>query len=428
VPQATFESSIDHIIILAQENRSFDNYFGMLADYRRRNGFPNADDIDGLPADASNPGFTATGQLDRANPIAAFHSPTVCTDDLSSTWNESHRNWDFAHPTTDAGLLDGFVAEAAAWARNNKGIDVQGKRAMGFFTEKEIPFYYALASNFAISDRYFCSMLSHTQPNRMYMLSGSSYGKITSLKNYPPPLNGAVAGKTIFDLCNDHNVTWKIYSHGRAAKPSTFTYLQLFKSYAAMGGAKNPNIVDGGQFALDAQAGTLPQVSLIEIASGGLDEHPGNNLQDGAAVAATYFRALMGSPSWAKSAMILTYDEHGACYDHVPPPPAVPPDDIAPQFLTPFDVKVGFDRYGFRVPFVMVSPWSRKNFVSHVVNDHTSILKMIETRFNMPPLTRRDAVANDLTDMLDFSTGQPAFATPPTLPDPVHTVCNKSLL
>jgi phospholipase C len=136
----------------------------------------------------------------------------------------------------------------------------------------------------------------------------------------------------------------------------------------------------------------------------------------------------MNSPSWAKSAMILTYDEHGACYDHVAPPAAVTPDDIAPQYLTPFDVQVGFDQYGFRVPFVMVSPWSKKNFVSHVVNDHTSILKFIETRFKMPSLTRRDAAANDLTDMLDF-TGAPAFATPPTLPDPVHNgVCNKNLL
>jgi phospholipase C len=411
-----------------QENRSFDNYFGMLADYRRRNGFPNADDIDGLPSNASNPGFITGGKLDPANPIAAFHSPSVCTDNLSSTWNESHRNRNFVHPAAaDPAPLDGFVAEAANWARNNGGVDINGKRAMAFFTEKEIPFYYALASNFAISDRYFCSLLTHTQPNRMYLLAASSYGKITSLKNYPPPLNQAVDGKTIFDLCNENNVSWKIYSHGRATHPSTFTYLQLFKSYAAMGGAKNPNIVDGGQFATDCQNGTLPQFSLIEIVPEGLDEHPGNNLQDGAAVSATYFKALMDSPSWAKSAMILTYDEHGACYDHVPPPAAVTPDDIAPQYLTPFDVPVGFDSYGFRVPFVMVSPWSRKSFVSHVVNDHTSILKLIETRFKMPALTRRDAAASDLTDMFDFSA--PAFATPPNLPDPVHTgVCNKALL
>lgn len=411
-----------------QENRSFDNYFGMLADYRRRNGFANADQIDGLPATASNPGFTLTGQLDPANPIAAFHSPSVCTDNLSGTWNEAHRNRNFVHPSApDPAPLDGFVAEAANWARNNAGVDINGKRAMAFFTENEIPFYYALASNFAISDRYFCSLMTHTQPNRMYLLAGSSYGKITSLKNYPPPLNQAVDAKTIFDLCNENNISWKIYSHGRAAHPTTFTYLQLFKSYAAMGGASNPKIVDGGQFATDCQNGQLPQFSLIEIVPEGLDEHPGNNLQDGAAVVATYFRSLMNSPSWAKSAMILCYDEHGACFDHVSPPPAIAPDDIAPQFITPFDIPVGFDSYGFRVPFVMVSPWSRKNFVSHVVNDHTSILKLIETRFKMPALTRRDAAANDLTDMFDFSA--PSFATPPTLPDPVHTgVCNKALL
>jgi phospholipase C len=409
-----------------QENRSFDNYFGMLPDYRRRNGFPNADDIDGLPANASNPGFTADGQLDPANPVLAFHAPSVCSDNLSSTWNESHKNRNYVHPATAPAPLDGFVAEAAKSARATAGADINGRRAMGFYTEKDIPFYYALASNFAISDRYFCSILTHTQPNRMYLLAATSFGKITSLKNYPPPLNAPVVGKTIFDLCDEHNVTWKIYSQNKGNKPSQFTYFSLFQSFFNMGGANNPKIVDGGQFAIDAQNGTLPQFSLIEIVPEALDEHPGNNLQDGAATAATYIRALMNSPSWAKSAMIHTYDEHGACFDHVPPPQAVAPDDIAPQFLTTFDVQAGFDNYGFRVPFIMISPWSRKNFVSHVINDHTSILKFVETRFGMPPLTRRDAAAQDLTDMLDFSA--PSFATPPDLPDPVHTgVCDITL-
>jgi len=414
-----------------QENRSFDSYFGMLPDYRHRNNIPHADDIDGLPADASNPSFTVDGKLDPTNPISAFHMKTVCTENISSTWNESLRNWNFKDPASDTAALDGFVAEAAAWSRRNQAttpgiFDLDGKRAMGFYTDADIPFYYALASQFAISDRYFASLRTHTQPNRMYLLAGSSYGRITSLKNYPSPLNNAVDAKTIFDLCNDHNITWKIYSHERIKNPTAFVYLQLFKSFSKMGGNTNPNIVKGTQFGIDAQNGTLPQVSFIEIGNG-LDEHPGNNLDSGASVVQSYFMDLMNTPSWQKSAMIHTYDEHGGLFDHVAPPVAPKPDDIAPLFLTPSDVKVNFDHYGFRVPFVMVSPWSNKNFVSHVVNDHTSILKLIETRFNLPALAARDAVASDLTDMFDFS--QMSFPKPPDLPNqPEKGVCSNSLV
>lgn len=408
--------SIEHVVFVMQENRSFDHYFGMLPDYRRRNSIPGADDIDGLPANASNPSFTLDGKLDPANPVTAFHQTAVRHDNLSCTWNETHRNWNYLAPASPTATLDGFVAIAAIWSRNNASrpgvTDFEGRRAMGFYTDNELPFYYALASQFAISDRYFCSALTHTQPNRMYLLAGTSFGRITSLKNYPDP--SPVEGNTIFDLLNEHGISWKIYIHARNGNPNAFTYYRSFKSYSRNGGANNPRIVDGIEFSVDAQNGTLPQVSMIEV-TGGLDEHPGNNIQQGASVIRSYFMDLMHSPSWTKSAMMLTYDEHGALYDHVPPPPAVPPDDIAPMYLKPTDVQAGFDRFGFRVPFVMVSPWARKHYVSHAVADHTSILKFIETRFGLPSLTRRDAAAHDLLDMLDFSSM--SWETPPNLPE-----------
>lgn len=400
-----------------QENRSFDHYFGMLPDYRRRNNIPGADEIDGTPADASNPSYTLDNHLDPSNPVRPFHLSSACHENLSSTWNESHRDWNFHDPSSATPTLDGFVAIAAAWSRNNvdtnpKVIDLAGKRAMGYYTEKDLPFYYSLASQFAMSDRYFCSALTHTQPNRMYLLAGSSYGRIASLKDYPLPYSTAVDAKTIYDLLTEHKISWKIYIHKRD-NPNSYTYFRMFKSYDRMGGPSNPNIVDGSQFAADAQNGTLPQFSMIEF-TGGYDEHPGNNIQVGADAVASYFTALMKSPSWPKSAMILVYDEHGAFYDHVAPPTAIPPDDIAPIYLTPHDVQAGFDRYGFRVPFVMVSPWAKKNYVSHQVADHTSILKFVETRFKLPSLTRRDAAAHDLLDMFDFT--QMTWKTPPSLP------------
>ena len=126
----------------------------------------------------------------------------------------------------------------------------------------------------------------------------------------------------------------------------------------------------------------------------------------------------MASPAWSKTVLVWCYDEHGGYYDHVPPPAAVPPDDVPPKLL-PGDVPGGYDRYGFRVPAAVVSPWARKGYVSSVVHDHTSILKLVETKFNLPALTARDAGADDLLDCLDLG-GTPPFLTPPTLPAPLN--------
>ena len=120
----------------------------------------------------------------------------------------------------------------------------------------------------------------------------------------------------------------------------------------------------------------------------------------------------MASPNWPRAALFLVYDEHGGYYDHVPPPPACVPDDIAPQ-LGPGDTAAAFDRYGVRVPFVVVSPYARRHFVSHLVHDHTAILRFIETRFDLPALTRRDANADPLLEFFDF---RHARVHPPHLP------------
>jgi phospholipase C len=147
-----------------------------------------------------------------------------------------------------------------------------------------------------------------------------------------------------------------------------------------------------------------------------------NDIQSGAAYMKRFFDALMKSPAWPKSAMMLTYDEGGGFFDHVPSPAAVKPDDI-PPILTQVDPATGtirnftpgdFNRYGFRIPFVMVSPFAKPHYVSHTVADHTSIMKFIQKRFNLPSLTRRDAAAHDLLDMFDFS--KPALLSPPSLP------------
>jgi phospholipase C len=248
-------------------------------------------------------------------------------------------------------------------------------------------------------------------------LGASSFGRVG------PPMKGCarqIGAKTIFDLCESAGISWKIYVEG------DFTYYAWFPGYNKH---KNTSrIVNADQFLLDAASGNLPQVAFIESGtSTGFDEHPKNDIQVGAAYMRRLFNAVMKGPAWPKTAMMLTYDEPGGFFDHVPSPSAVKPDDIPPilqdvcvdpdtgevtiKNWTPGD----FDRLGFRVPFIMVSPWVKPHYVSHQVADHTSILKFIEKRFNLPALTRRDAAAHDLLDMFDFS--KPALLTPPQLPE-----------
>jgi hypothetical protein len=179
------------------------------------------------------------------------------------------------------------------------------------------------------------------------------------------------------------------------------------------------------QYYADAAAGTLPQVSFVDPVFAGppnteSDEHPSSNVQVGQNFAYGVVNALESSPNWSDSALFLTYDENGGFYDHVAPPAAVAPDNIAPM-LQPGDTQASFDRYGFRVPVVVVSPFSKPHYVSHVVDDHTSILSFIETRYGLSPLTARDAAADPMLDMFDFTT--PSFATPPTFTAPSVTPC-----
>src|SRR5262249_50231591 len=144
------------------------------------------------------------------------------------------------------------------------------------------------------------------------------------------------------------------------------------------------------------------------------EENP-SDIQLGEAYSHSIINAVMSGKNWSKTAMFFTYDEHGGYYDHVAPPAAIPPDDIAPR-LAPGDPPRAFDHYGPRVPGHVISPFARKDYVSHVVHDHTSILKFVETKFNLPSLTARDANADDLLDCFDFK--KAAFREPPELPKP----------
>jgi phospholipase C len=368
---------IDHIVVLMMENHSFDNLLGMLP-HRVK----SRRDVDGLPVSrggkqlATNPDLTG-------KQVRASLAPSVCQ--ISGHPNQ---DWNASHLSYNGGRNDGFVKACT---------DV----AMWFWDDRAMPFTYSLASIFPVGERFFGSTLCQTYPNRRYLMSGTSDGVIsTSAANFSVQAKNG----SIFDRLDQHKISWRNYYTDAPATlivPGPFT------------DARRAKLVKIDQFYTDAKRGKLPAVSFVdphfEIQS---EENP-QDIQFGEQFVAKVIRAVMKSPNWKNTALFLTYDEHGGYYDHVPPPKAIKPDST-PPLLKPGDTPGAFDRYGFRVPTVVVSPYARPNYVSRVVQDHTSILRFIERKWNIGALTFRDANAADMTDYFDFKR-KPAFLKPPHL-------------
>ena len=365
--------AIEHIVVLMMENHSFDNYLGMLGrgdGFRIRHGAP-----------------TAANPDDAGNVVRAFHMPSTC-----QLANAPGQNWNASHLSYDHGKNDGFVRAS-------------GSVAMGYWTGDDLPFYYALARTFPLCDRWFGSCLAQTYPNRRFLLAGTAAGIVsTSVEalTAPPPPNG-----NVMERLDAHGITWRDYY---SDLPGVGVLLDYAVDHAQ-------NLSPIAQFFTDAAAGTLPAVSFVDPVFDEESEENPQDIQVGEAFAARVINAAMAGPGWPKTVLIWLYDEHGGYYDHVPPPRAVAPDDIPPDITVPPDMPGGYDRYGFRVPAVVVSPFARRNHVSHRVRDHTSVLKLIQTKWNLPAMTLRDANADDLLDCLDFRR-PPAFLDPPPLPAP----------
>jgi phospholipase C len=395
-------ANLKHIIFFVQENRSFDNYFGMLGQYKASLGLAN--DVDGLDLNAALP--NTQGQL-----VHPYHYQTVCTENLSPSWNESHTD-------VDGGLMDGFLKTTTSVPST---IDPTGTRAMGYYDQSDLPYYYEAAARFATSDRFFSPVLSPTIPNRLYLFTATSFGNATP----PSPPAGGFPQPTIFDRLDAAGVSWKYYYQDGVSS----AFIQQFSTYKR----DASKVVDISNWATDVKNdATLPQVIFIERGGvTGKDEHPDTNTQIGAADSAGIINTLIQSPSWKDSAFILTYDEGGGLYDHVRPAREIKPDTIAPKL--PSGYKPGdFNQSGFRVPMIVFSPWARPSFVSHTTRDYTSILRLIEDTFNaqgynVQSLTARDANADNMMEFFDFSAG-PRLLTPPALPtQPTNGVCKKGL-
>jgi phospholipase C len=250
--------------------------------------------------------------------------------------------------------------------------------------------------------------MAQTYPNRRFLMAGTARGNITTSVDTlsdPLPPNG-----TVFSSLDKHSIPWINYY---TDVPS----VGLFLSYASKHGDRLRTAEQ--HFYGDAAAGKLPAFCMVEPNFGLQSEENPQDISVGEAFVGRVVDAVMQSPNWAKTVLIWCYDEHGGYYDHVPPPPAPAPDGVGPR-LKPGDVHDGYTRLGFRVPAAIVSPYSKKNYVSHVVHDHTSVLALVEHKFNLPALTHRDGWADDLTDSLDFD-NSPAFLTPPKLAAPLNT-------
>ena len=504
--------SINHVIFMLQENHSFDNYFGMLNPYRAANGWSKASDgktyaIDGIDDKLS----TISNQNDLGQTFPLFKFTTTCIDDLSSAWLESYGDvyrWDFS--TTRPIYMDGFVHTAEGFAntcnasRDCSGTfsDTAGKRAMGYYDQGFLNYYYYMASQFALSDRWFSPVSSKSISNRIAVFSGGTTQGLVKDPGSDDQLPQLAIG-TIFQELDQANVSWKIYytvdqslcsdpnecSNPGSKLPATdfgtfqYSYRYMYDNpsgatctaptqpSSVVGDSSNSFCIDPNhiaplsQYFTDIANGTLPSFAFIEAGYGNNDEHPGSgqSILAGQAQVAKIVNSLMQSPSWKDSVFFLSYDEGGGPYDHVPPVPghsndytdatvgdqaktaipdissiAVNPDSYKPCVpagkptthcdlatvdpgAKPTDAPAvnGFAaQLGFRVPNIVISPFTKAHYVSHTPMDHTAIIRFVEDRFigNGQYLTKRDAAQPTLLDFFDF-TGKP-WTTPPAPPTP----------
>ena len=509
VPQGSLQA-IDHVIFMLQENHSFDNYFGMLNPYRQTNGWNVGDNgttynVDGIDDKLT----TISNEDDEGTVYDLFKFRSTCIDDVTSDWLASYGDVNrYNFLATRPILMDGFVHNAEGFAKSCAApgsggscsgtfTDLTGQRAMGYYDQGFLNYYYYMASQFALSDRWFSPMSSKSTDNRIATFTGgTTQGLVFDPGNddHLPQLNIP----NIFEELDTATVSWKIYYTvtqglclpGASCSGSVFpatTFSSLTYSYqylyenstgatctaptqpsSVVGDSTNSFCIDPARIAplstyfTDLTNGTLPSFAFIEAGYGNNDEHPGSGqpIIYGQAQVAKIMNSFMASPEWKNSVFFLSYDEGGGPYDHVPPVPGSSNKNTDPSLGTIPDISqiaVNADGYkpcvpsggtptlhcdlntndpganssdaaaeqgfaaqlGFRVPNMIISPFTRRHYVSHTPMDHTAVIKFVENRFigSSAHLTARDAAQPNLLEFFDFTT--PPWATPPTPPSPV---------
>jgi phospholipase C len=379
---------IKHIVVLMMENHTFDNILGLVGyeELSRRGA------VDGLTLGKHGKPTNFNRDSGGRKVFADYaNAPCQRSGVPTQTWNASH--------------------QAYADGANSGFVKASGPVAMRFFDAQWMPFTSSLAAHFPIGQRYFSSVLAQTYPNRRFMFAGTSSGLTAT--NLTQSWSLPAANGTIFDRLTQYGIDWNSYTPAPVLTNASLGIIKSEVTAANIARVKSP-----AQFKADCAAGTLPPFSFLDPNYLYASEENPQDIQLGDEFLASVVKSLMGSPLWGSVALFINYDEGGGYYDHVPPPRAIKPDNIAPipGPGAPLLAPGGFDRYGFRVPLFVVSPYARANYVSNIVQDHTSVTAFIERKWNLPAMTFRDANAHPMTDYFDFS--KPAFATPPKLASP----------
>jgi phospholipase C len=361
------KSGIEHVIIVMMENRSFDHFLGWV---------PGAE---GPPAGITYP-----------DEFGVRHAPAPLAPDYQGcTHPDPDHSYAGGRVEYNNGACDGWLL-----AGNNDNY------AIGFYTRQDLPFYSAATQGFTTCDRYFSAIMAGTYPNKIYQYAAQTDRLENSLTISTLP--------TIWDRLADHSRSAKYY----------FSDIP----FTALWGLKYLHLTHHvSEFFDDCAAGTLPNVAMVDprflLAAQGLsgDDHPHAHIWNGQGFLSQIYQAVINSPNWPNTVLVINYDEWGGFFDHVPPTRApIPPADAA----------VGSDGLrGFRTPALIISPFAKAATVAHQVFDHNSVLRMIEWRWHMRPLTVRDATAVNLAEALDFS--RPNLSASPIVfpPGPYGTPC-----
>jgi len=436
-PAGSDLGAVEHVVMLMLENRSFDHYFGV---------YPGVRGFDDHPAD-SNGVFEQAWPQNTATPTAAPHADTILPYhlDVATTMAQCAGNSDIPvhswlpqHQSWNSGAMNEWVTTHSD--PSNDG-PAQGPLVMGYLTREDTPFRYAVADAFTIGDAYHCSVIGPTMPNRLTWLSGmidptgSHGGPVLSTPDIGAQAKDAVGScswETVPELLEDKGVSWKVYQPPNTSVGDlvydnlaiAFNALLYFKQYLTPGtNLYNKAFLPAwpNDFTADVANDTLPAVSYV-LPSLVESEHPSAAPLNGEVMISTILQALTANPAvWAKTVLIVSYDENGGFFDHVPPPtaPSGTPGEYVSGTLDTAD-SGGIDGpigLGFRVPLLMVSPFSRGGYVNSDVFDHTSQIKFLEERFGIScsniSAWRRKTVG-DLTSTLNFSS--PTTTVPPMPP------------
>ena len=359
---------IDTFVVLMMENRSFDHYLGWLPG-----------------ADGRQAGLHFT------DPHGKVHATHRLVDIFQGCgFLDPDHSWDGGRTELDGGRMDGFLRAAS---------DVF---SIGYYTEQDLPFTPHMAKAFTAFDRFFCSLLSSTYPNREYMHAAQSYGM---RDNSLPTSQGGFPDTTIFAALSNAGVSNHYY----------YTDIPVSALWGQHGLARSSQIQ---QYYEQAAAGSLPALSFVDPSFNGEDqgtsgdEHPHGDVRVGQAFIADVVHAFIQSPQYKRGALFVIYDEWGGFFDHVVPP-------RVPDLRSSHDINQDFGQMGFRIPAVVVSPFARSGHIDHSIYGFESILKLIRYRYGIPPLTPRDLYANNIASALDFE--HPRYSPPP-LPTPAHVI------